>query len=220
MSYRVRVWDLPTRLFHWLLAACVIGLVTTAKMGEMLWHERLGYAVLALLLFRLAWGLVGGHWSRFHNFLYAPGSVLAYLRGRAHPDHVIGHTPLGAASVYAMLLVLLAQVGTGLFSDDEIAFTGPLNRFISTDAGLAATSYHRSWGQWMVIALVVLHVAAIAWYAWRKRQNLVRPMILGDKEVPAAVKPSRDDAATRAGAAVLLAAAAGAVGWIVALGKG
>lgn len=220
MAYRVRVWDLPTRLFHWLLAACVIALVVTAKMGEMLWHERLGYGVLALLLFRLAWGLVGGYWSRFHTFVYAPGSVLAYLRGRAHPDHVVGHTPLGAASVYAMLLVLLAQVGTGLFSDDEIAFTGPLNRFISTDAGLAATSYHRSWGQWMVIALVVLHVAAIAWYAWRKRQDLVRPMIVGDKEVPAASKSSRDDTATRVAAAALLAAAAGAVGWIVALGKG
>lgn len=220
MAYRVRVWDLPTRLFHWALAACVIALVVTAKLGEMLWHERLGYAVLALLLFRLVWGLVGGHWSRFHTFVYAPGSVLAYLRGRAHPDHVIGHTPLGAASVYAMLLVLLAQVGTGLFSDDEIAFTGPLNRFISTDAGLAATSYHRSWGQWFVIGLVVLHVAAIAWYAWRKRQNLVRPMVVGDKEVRAAAKSSRDDATSRIAAAAVLAAAAGAVWWIRALGNG
>ena len=220
MAYRVRVWDLPTRLFHWLLAAGVVALVVTAKAGEMMWHARLGYAVLALLLFRLVWGLVGGHWSRFHSFLYAPGSVLAYLRGRAHPDHVIGHTPLGATSVYAMLLVLIAQVGTGLVSDDEIAFTGPLNRFVSTDAGLAATSYHRSIGQWLIIGLVVLHVAAIAWYAWRKRQNLVRPMIVGDKEVPAAAKSSRDDLATRFAAAALMAAAAGAVGWIVALGNG
>jgi cytochrome b len=220
MAYRVRVWDLPTRLFHWLLAACVIALVATAKAGAMLWHERLGYAVLTLLLFRLLWGVVGGHWSRFATFAYAPGSVVAYLRGRAHPDHLIGHTPLGAASVFAMLLVLAAQVATGLVSDDEIAFTGPLNRFISTDAGLAATSYHRSIGQWLVIGLVLLHVGAIAWYAWRKRQNLVRPMLAGDKEVAAEARSSRDDAATRAGAAVLLAACGAVTWWIVARGNG
>lgn len=220
MAYRVRVWDLPTRLFHWLLAACVIALVATAKAGAMLWHERLGYAVLTLLLFRIVWGVVGGHWSRFASFLYAPGSVVAYLRGRAHPDHLIGHTPLGAASVFAMLLVLAAQVGTGLVSDDEIAFTGPLNRFISTDAGLAATSYHRAIGQWLVLGLVLLHLAAIAWYAWRKRQNLVRPMLAGDKEVAAEARSSRDDTVTRTAAAVLLAACGAATWWIVALGNG
>lgn len=220
MAYRVRVWDLPTRLFHWLLAACVVGLVATAKAGAMLWHERLGYAVLALLLFRLVWGLVGGHWSRFRTFLYAPRSVVDYLRGRAHPDHLIGHTPLGAASVFAMLLVLGAQVGTGLVSDDEIAFTGPLNRFISTDAGLAATSYHRSVGQWLVIGLVLLHVAAIAWYGWRKRLNLVRPMVAGDKEVAADARSSRDDARSRLAAAVLLGACGAATWWIIGLGNG
>ncbi|RYF15779.1 MAG: cytochrome B [Comamonadaceae bacterium] len=220
MAYRVRVWDLPTRIFHWVLAACVIGLVVTAKAGAMLWHERLGSAVLALLLFRIVWGLVGGHWSRFRTFVYAPASVVAYLRGRAHPDHLIGHTPLGAASVFAMLLVLAAQVGTGLVSDDEISFTGPLNRFISTDAGLAATTYHRSIGQWLVIGLVVLHIAAIAWYAWRKRQNLVRPMIAGDKEVGEEARSARDDLATRVLAAVLLAACGAATWWIVGLGNG
>ena len=220
MAYRVRVWDLPTRLFHWLLAACVIALVATAKAGAMVWHERLGYAVLTLLLFRLGWGVVGGHWSRFASFLYAPGSVVAYLRGRAHPDHVIGHTPLGAASVFAMLLVLAVQVGTGLVSDDEIAFTGPLNRFISTDAGLAATSYHRSVGQWLVIGLVLLHLAAIAWYGWRKRENLVRPMLAGDKEVAAQARSSRDDTVTRVAAALLLAACGAVTWWIIGLGTG
>jgi len=219
MAYRVRVWDLPTRLFHWLLAACVIGLVVTAKAGAMLWHERLGGAVLALLLFRIVWGLVGGHWSRFGTFVYHPASVVAYLRGRAHPDHLIGHTPLGAASVFAMLLVLAVQVGTGLVSDDEIAFTGPLNRFISTDAGLAATSYHRSFGQWLVIGLVLLHVAAIAWYAWRKRQNLVRPMLAGDKEVGQQAPSARDDTATRLLAAILLAVCGAASWWVLRLGN-
>lgn len=115
---RTRVWDLPTRLFHWALAAAVIGLIATGLGGVMEWHFRLGYAVLALLLFRLVWGFVGGRWSRFTAFVYAPGSVLAYLRGRAHPDHLIGHTPLGALSVFAVLAILALQVATGLVADD------------------------------------------------------------------------------------------------------
>jgi cytochrome b len=220
MAYRVRVWDLPTRVFHWLLVACVAALVATAYADRTEWHARLGYAVLALLLFRVLWGFVGGHWSRFTSFFYGPRAVLGYLNGRGHPDHLVGHNPLGAASVFAMLLVLLAQVGTGLLSDDEIAFTGPLNRLVSSGTGLAATWYHKQVGQWLVVALVVLHVAAIAWYALRKRQNLVRPMIAGDKEVAAPTRSSRDDAASRLVAAGLFAATAGAVAWLVAWGNG
>jgi cytochrome b len=161
MAYRVRVWDLPTRLFHWLLVACVAGLIATGYIGGawMGWHARIGYAVLTLLLFRIAWGFVGGHWSQFRAFLYHPGSVVAYLRGRGHPDHLVGHNPLGAGSVFAMLLVLLAQVATGLVGDDEIAFTGPLNRFVSTSRGLAATWYHKAVGQWLLVGLIVLHLA-------------------------------------------------------------
>ena len=219
MAYRVRVWDLPTRLFHWLLVLCVVGLVITGYVGggAMEWHARIGYAVLALLLFRIVWGFIGGRWSRFASFLYAPGSVKAYLAGRSHPDHLVGHNPLGAASVFAMLLVLLAQVGTGLVGDDEISFTGPLNRFVSTSKGLAATWYHKQVGQWLLIALVVIHVAAIVWYRVRKRQDLVRPMIVGDKEVAHETVPARDDLATRAAALAVLAAAAGTVAWLVSL---
>ena len=126
MANKIRVWDLPTRLFHWALVACVVGLVATAYMRRrgMDWHARIGYAVLTLLLFRLVWGLVGGRWSRFASFLYAPAASWRYLRGQPHPDHLVGHNPLGAGSVFAMLLVLLAQVATGLVGDDEIAFRG------------------------------------------------------------------------------------------------
>ncbi|MCG2595871.1 cytochrome b/b6 domain-containing protein [Ramlibacter sp. XY19] len=220
MAYRVRVWDLPTRVFHWLLVACVAGLIATGYTGgaAMEWHARLGYCVLTLLLFRIAWGFVGGRWTRFANFLYHPRSVLAYLRGQSHPDHLIGHNPLGAGSVYAMLLVLLAQVGTGLVADDEIAFTGPLNRFVSSARGLAATWYHKEIGQRLLIALVLLHLAAIAYYAVKKKQNLVGPMIRGDKEVATPATSSRDDAVSRVGAAVVLAVAAGIVTWVVRLG--
>ena len=222
MPYRVRVWDLPTRVFHWLLVACVVLLVITGHVGgdAMQWHARLGYTVLTLLLFRLAWGFIGGHWSRFRSFLYAPSSVLAYLGGRAHPDHLVGHNPLGAGSVFAMLLLLLAQVGTGLVSDDEIAFTGPLNRFVKNSTALAATWYHKAVGQWLVIALVVVHVAAIAYYLVKKRENLVRPMVVGDKNVASEVRSSRDDLATRVIALVLVAACAGLVAWLVSLGAG
>ena len=221
MSHRVRVWDLPTRLFHWLLVFFVAALVVTGYIGGAMmdWHARCGYAVLALLLFRLLWGIVGGHWSRFRNFLYAPGSVFAYLGGRAHPDHLVGHNPLGAASVFAMLLVLLAQVATGLVGDDEIAFTGPLNRFVSSATGLAATWYHKAVGQWLLFALVLLHVAAIAFYLRRKRINLVRPMISGDKELTAPAQSSRDDLASRLVALALFAACAVAVAWLVGIGR-
>jgi cytochrome b len=220
MAYRVRVWDLPTRLFHWLLVTCVVGLVVTGKVGGNAteWHARLGYTVLALLLFRLAWGFVGGRWSRFRSFLYTPGHVKAYLGGRPHPDHLVGHNPLGAGSVFAMLVVLLAQAGTGLFADDEIAFTGPLNRFVSTARGLALTSYHRNVGQWLVYALVALHLAAIVFYVRRKRQVLVRPMITGDKEVPYQAASARDDVVSRTLAAALALACAGLVTWITRLG--
>ena len=222
MAYRVRVWDLPTRLFHWLLVACVAGLIVTGYVGggAMDWHARIGYAVLTLLLFRIAWGFVGGHWSQFRAFLYHPGSVVAYLRGRAHPDHLVGHNPLGAGSVFAMLLVLLAQVATGLVGDDEIAFTGPLNRFVSTSKGLAATWYHKAVGQWLLVGLIVLHLGAIAFYRVRKRQDLVRPMIVGDKDLAAPAPSSRDDLASRAVALVIAVVAAALVAWIVRLGRG
>lgn len=217
MSKKIRVWDLPTRLFHWALAACVIGLVITGKIGgaSIDWHARIGYAVLALLLFRLVWGLVGGYWSRFASFIYSPGSVINYLKGKAHPDHLIGHNPLGAGSVFAMLLVLLAQVGTGLVSDDEISFTGPLNKLVSSATGLLATSYHKQYGQWLVIGLVVLHVAAILYYLVRKKDNLIRPMLNGDKQGGMQVPTSRDDWQTRLLAAVIFGVCAGFVAWLV-----
>jgi cytochrome b len=222
MPYRVRVWDLPTRLFHWLLVACVVLLVITGHVGgdAMQWHARLGYTVLTLLLFRLAWGFIGGHWSRFRSFLYAPSSVLAYIGGRAHPDHLVGHNPLGAGSVFAMLLLLLAQVATGLVSDDEIAFTGPLNRFVKNSTALAATWYHKAVGQWLLIALAAVHVGAIVFYLVKKRENLVRPMVMGDKNVTVEATSSRDDLGSRVIALVLVAIFAGLVAWIVSLGAG
>jgi len=220
MSKRVRIWDLPTRLFHWALVACLVGLAMTGYRGgaAMDWHARLGYAVLTLLLFRIAWGFMGGRWSRFASFVYSPRTLIRYLKGTPHPDHLVGHSPLGAASVFAMLAVLLAQVMTGLVGDDEISFTGPLNRFVAGSQGLAATWYHKRVGQWILLGLVVLHIAAVLFYLWKKKDNLVQPMLRGDKTLRHAVAPSRDDAASRLAALAVLAACAGAVTGLVKLG--
>jgi cytochrome b len=218
MSHLVRVWDLPTRVFHWSLAVCVVGLVLTAKLGQMEWHFRLGYAALTLLLFRLVWGLVGGRWSRFVSFLYSPASVWRYLRGTAVPAHSVGHTPPGSLSVFALLLFLLAQAGTGLFSDDEIASSGPLTHLVSNAWVSRASWYHQEIGQFVLIALVALHVAAILFYLWRKRQNLIVPMLTGDKSLEQAAPPSRDDGFSRALAAAVLLLCGGAVALLLRLG--
>lgn len=218
----VRVWDLPTRLFHWGLVACVVGLIISGNVGgnAMVWHGRLGYAVLTLLLFRLVWGLVGGRWSRFASFLYGPSTIVAYLRGQGRPEHRVGHNPLGMLSVLALLTILLAQVGSGLFADDEIAFTGPLAGLVSGDWVRQATSYHKNVGKLILIALVALHLGAIAFYKLVKRENLVRPMIVGDKSVPTPVPPSQDNVRSRLLALGLLLLCAAVVYGIVSLGDG
>ncbi len=220
MSNKVRVWDLPTRVFHWALVACIIASAISGYRGgdAMVWHARIGYAVLTLLLFRIVWGFVGGRWSRFASFLYSPGSVVNYLRGKAHPDHLVGHNPLGAGSVFAMLAFLFAQVATGLIGDDEIAFTGPLNKFVETSKGLAATWYHKRIGQWAILGLVVLHIAAVLYYLWKKNDNLIRPMLDGDKQLGSTAAPSRDDTGSRLAALAVFALCAGAVTWMVKLG--
>ncbi len=220
-SDTIRVWDLPTRLFHWLLVACVIGSVVTSQVGgnAMIWHFRFGFAIASLLLFRLVWGLIGGRWSRFSSFLYSPGTVLRYLKGENRPEHTVGHNPLGAASVLAMLVFLIAQVSTGLVSDDEIAAVGPLAKFVSNATVSMATTYHKSYGKAILLALIVLHLAAIGYYYFAKRDNLVRPMFSGDKTMASALPGSRDDAVSRLAAIVVLVASASLVAWAVSLGR-
>lgn len=217
--HKIRVWDLPTRLFHWALVAAVIGLAVTGTIGgnAMVWHFRFGYSVLTLLLFRIVWGLVGGRWSRFGAFIYSPASVINYLKGKGKPEHGIGHSPIGAGSVFAMLGFLLAQVGTGLLSDDEIAFAGPLTRFVSNATVGLATDYHKNIGRWILLALVVLHIGAIVFYLWRKH-NLVGAMLHGDKELVTPAPASRDDTTSRLLALGVLLACAAGVYWISSLG--
>lgn len=218
----VRVWDLPTRLFHWTLMLCVTGSVVSAKIGgnAMVWHFRFGYVVFTLLAFRLLWGLVGGRWSRFASFVYAPSTLGRYLRGASRPEdhHEVGHSPLGALSVLALLALLAAQVGSGLFADDEIASSGPLVRFVSGATSSLLTGWHKNWGQWLILTMVALHVLAIVVYRIQRGRDLVTPMIVGDKLLPAGVPAARDTRATRTLALALVAACAALAGWVASLG--
>lgn len=221
-SVPVRVWDWPTRLFHWALALCVVGAVVSAKVGgnAMEWHFRLGLAVLALLVFRLIWGVVGGRWSRFASFLYAPSTLLRYVRGQARPQEMldVGHSPTGALSVFALLGLLAVQVATGLVADDEIASTGPLIRFVESATSLAATSWHKSWGQWLLLGLVGLHVLAIVVYRLVHRRDLVTPMLVGDKPLPPEVPASADHAGRWGLALVALSLGVALALWVRAQG--
>ena len=200
---RVRVWDLPTRLFHWALAVCFSGLLITGTVGgaAMVFHFRFGYAMLTLLLFRFVWGLVGGRWSRFSSFLFSLQATLAYLKGEKPMDARVGHSPLAALSVWALLAFLTLQVATGLVSDDEIFYAGPLTHMVSNATVRLATFYHADVGQLALLALVLLHLGAVVYHT---RHRLVSAMLHGDKLLPSPALPSRDDAKTRLLALVIL----------------
>jgi cytochrome b len=210
---KVRVWDLPTRLFHWSLVVCVVGLVITANISgdAMAWHFRLGYCVLSLVLFRLVWGVVGGYWSRFSTFVPTPSSLIQYLKGNNAFGQSVGHNPLGAFSVLALLFFCFAQAVAGLMSDDEIAAAGPLVSKIPGAWVSVATFVHTEVTKVILIALVFLHIAAILWYRFKKGENLITPMIVGDKELPATTAVSTDTVASRTVAAVVFALCVGAV---------
>lgn len=171
------VWDLPVRLCHWLLVACVVGAFVTAKLGGnlMVWHGRLGLAILGLLVFRLAWGVLGSTYARFGQFVRGPGTILAYLRGQWQGQ---GHNPLGALSVLALLAVLLGQAVTGLFANDDIAFSGYLAPLVGSEQSSRITGIHLLLENALIL-LVGLHVAAILLYAIVKKHNLVKPMLTG-----------------------------------------
>ena len=218
--FTVRIWDLPTRLFHWALVVCVVGLVVTGNIGgnAMPWHFRFGYAVMSLLLFRLVWGLLGGHWSRWAQLPLSPSALKAYLQGNSPTAHLAGHNPMGSWSVLAFILVLALQVSTGLISDDEISNMGPLAALAPAEWVSWASSWHRHWGKLSLLGLVLAHVLAIAWYRWKKKQKLVAAMLHGDKSLPEEVPSSQDTAKTRWLALFLWAMALVSAWAIVSLG--
>ena len=219
---RVRIWDLPTRVFHGLLALCVAGSIVSVQFGgnAIAWHFRFGYAILALLLFRLIWGFVGPRYARFASFPPDPRAAFASLRGTAHATG--GHNPLGAFSVYAMLAALAFQAVSGLFANDSIMWDGPLRPWVTEATSELITRWHRL-NRYLILGLIGLHLGAIAWYSLRRGQRLVGPMITGDRQVgidPAmAPEPARDDARVRLGALVLLGLSAAAVAVLISLAR-
>jgi len=214
----VCVWDLPTRLFHWTLAILVVFSFITGKLGGNLmeWHLRSGYTILTLVLFRVLWGLAGARHALFANFVRGPVEIARYVRALASGTSAAyaGHNPLGALSVLAMLAALLVQTSTGLFANDDIATEGPLAKLVSDSMSDRLTSVHKI-NETVILGLVLLHLAAIAYYYFVKRDDLVLPMITGDKTI--AAEPSEDDLALRARAAIFFALCAGLVSYVVRL---
>ena len=215
--HQVLVWDLPTRLFHWLLVLLFAGLIASGELGgeAMVWHFRLGYGVLVLLLFRIIWGVVGGPCSRFSVFVRSPMAALRYVRGTAAGSESLGHNPLGAYSVMALLFLLLVQVLTGMFSDDEISTTGPLAKLATAQWISWASQYHADIGKGILIGLVLFHVAALLFYRWRGQRSMIPAMWHGFKPSVGHHDSVRDDARTRVFALLCLAVCAGAVSWLL-----
>ncbi|MCL2162539.1 MAG: cytochrome b/b6 domain-containing protein [Betaproteobacteria bacterium] len=178
---RVKVWDVPTILFHWLLVLLTIAAFVTGFLGGSLidTHGQIGLAIAGLLAFRLVWGVIGSTYVRFVQFVPGPARVIAYLRGQWHE---LGHNPLGAFSVLGLLTLMLFQVASGLVSDDNIAFTGPLKALVSQSTADRLTGLHLL-NVWLIVGLVSLHTLSIIFYAVVKKNNLVSPMLTGHKTV-------------------------------------
>lgn len=197
------VWDWPLRVTHWLLVLCVAGSFATHYAGIewFRWHLRFGYGVFVLVGFRIAWGLVGPRHARFASFVRGPRAILDYLRGNGATRETVGHNPLGAVAVLAVLGVLGFQAVTGLYANDEIANSGPWYGWIDQELSNRLTGLHQDSAD-VLLVLIGLHLAAIGWYTLRRRQPLVRAMWTGRK--PAAAVPP-EEAIERSG------------GWLAAL---
>ncbi len=200
----VPVWDLPIRVFHWLLVALVITSWTCAQIGgnAMEIHELSGLTILTLVLFRILWGFFGSHHARFANFVRGIGTTRRYFQSlrKGKPAQSIGHNPLGAWSVLAMLVCLLVQAGTGVFSNDDIMMEGPLMKWISKDTSDFISKIHEINFN-VLLALIIVHLAAVLFYRFVKRDDLITPMITGKKQV------AGDSARSEHGAGLLVRAA-------------
>jgi cytochrome b len=213
---RMKVWDLPVRLFHWAIVVLIFLAWATEEWDRMDWHVWIGYTILTLLLFRLAWGFVGSDTARFLWFLRSPVAAwrhLSHLR-RREPDHEIGHNAAGGWMVLVMLGLLGVQAGTGLFSNDDANTEGPLLHLVGKQQSDWLSHIH-SLNFNLIEGVIVLHVLAIILYGVLKRQNLVRPLVTGIKLMPADMRAPR--MVSPIWALALLAVAAGAVAGIVRL---
>ena len=224
MKKIIRVWDLPIRTFHWLLVFCIAGSLITINLSDNLieWHAYFGYSVLTLIIFRIVWGFIGSTHARFSSFFPSREKILNYLRGNA--PKVLGHNPIGALSVFALLFVLSVQVFTGLFVDDEITFQGPLAKYVPNWVVSFLSEIHEG-NQVVIYTLITIHIAAIIYYKKFKGEDLMTPMINGDKKIDPSEeasylpsdlgRPSKDGALQRGIALAVLSVIAVVVGYFI-----
>jgi cytochrome b len=213
---KVRVWDAPVRLFHWLVVGLIVFQYVSVKIGGnwMTYHTWAGYTLLALVLFRLAWGFVGSQHARFTDFLYGPRAMLDYLRTlpRRQAAKFAGHNPIGGVSVVLMLLLLLLQAATGLFANDDNMIEGPLSQWIRKETSDTLTTIHR-YNYYVLLAVVAAHITAVLFYLFYKSENLVKAMFTGEKLMP--VSHAEGRMAGLGAAAVVMAISAAAVYLVV-----
>lgn len=214
------VWDLPTRLFHWLLALLILAAFLSDDNRDI--HQRVGIAIFALVLFRLIWGVVGGRYARFTSFIRGPKAVLEHLdeMRQPNPPQHLGHNAAGGWMVVVLLVLVLAQAGTGLFTNDLITYIGPLGALVSDSTSEKITTIHKIMSN-LILAAVVLHVAAVVVYFVWKKQNLVRPMLTGRRADlrEADLPPLLDRAPPLWRAGIALALAIAVVAGILSLGR-
>jgi cytochrome b len=214
---RVFVWDVPVRLFHWTLLALMVGLFVTAEVLDdgIDIHARLGMAVLALVMFRVVWGIVGSSYARFSQFVRGPGAAMAYARTlfvRQH-DFVPGHNPLGGWMVVMLLVLIMLQAVLGLYANDDILFEGPLMYLVSKETSDLLTELHEVVFH-VLLVLVVLHVAAVLWHRFFKGDNLVSAMFTGYKALPLGAEAENASGGGVLRALVVLVLCAAAVWWV------
>lgn len=211
---RVRIWDVPTRIVHWLMVILIAASWWTAENGNLEFHRYSGYSLLALLVFRLYWGFVGSSSARFNQFIKGPSSIFRYVRGGSSES--LGHNPLGALSVVALLLLLLTQITLGLFAVDVDGLeSGPLSHWVSFEAGRACAEWHDTVFD-ILVWVIGLHVAAVLFYVVFKKQNLITAMLHGYREYAGPPSSSiRFASITRSIIGVILAAA---LTWWIARG--
>jgi cytochrome b len=211
---KIQVWHAPTRLFHWLTAALVLAAYVTWRLDWMDWHAKAGYAVLALVIFRLLWGVVGSDTARFSRFVTSPRRAFHHLKHalRREPDHQVGHNPAGAWMVLLLLALLLGETLSGLYVANDVADQGPLTELVPARIANAITALH--WILWdALLAAIALHVLAIAIYAIAKGHDLLTPMVTGRKRMPPEVPRPRIGSLVRA--SLLLGVSALAVAVLV-----
>ena|SRR6202042_2990121 len=200
----VLVWDIPIRVFHWLIVVLVVAAYATWRLNWMVWHGWVGDALLTLLLFRLLWGFFGGDTARFSRFLTSPRLAFRHLKYafRREPDRQVGHNPAGGWMVLLLLALLLVETLTGLYVANDIADEGPLTEVVPAWAANAiAYSHAILWDA--LLAAIILHVLAIAGFAAIKGQDLLRPMITGTKVLPASIAAPQAGSSVRAGLLLL-----------------